>query len=87
MVHVGGWFDIFTQGTLDTFRTLQERGGDGARGRQHLVMGPWTHGTLFGRSAGQLTFPANATLPPGLPEEVTWLRYWLIGEPDAPSVA
>jgi predicted acyl esterase len=80
MVHVGGWFDLFTQGTLDAFTELQERGGPGARGRQHLVMGPWTHG-VYQRKAGELTFPENAVRPPDMPGEFEWLSFWLKGRP------
>ena len=43
-VHVGGWFDTFALGTIEAFRARQHQGGEGARGRQFLVMGPWTHG-------------------------------------------
>ncbi|WP_319695171.1 CocE/NonD family hydrolase [Streptomyces europaeiscabiei] len=35
---VGGWYDIFTQGTLDNF-TAMRRAGRSAT----LVMGPWRH--------------------------------------------
>ncbi len=42
-LHQSGWYDIFTQGTIDAFVTLQERGGPGARGNQKLLIGPWTH--------------------------------------------
>jgi len=61
-LHVGGWYDIFGQGTLDGFSAFQERGGSGAAGRQYLVMGPWTHNDLFSRQAGALTYPADAAL-------------------------
>jgi predicted acyl esterase len=61
-LHVGGWYDIFGQGTLDAFAAFKERGGSGATGRQYLVMGPWTHNDLFSRQAGALTYPANAAL-------------------------
>src|SRR5262249_47247219 len=55
VVMVGGWFDLlgFTQGTLDAFMQLQDRGGAGSR--PHLVVGPWTHGGAAGydpRAAG-----------------------------------
>lgn len=62
-LHIGGWFDIFAQGTLDAFVGYQEQGGRGARGRQRLVMGPWTHG-VFQDKAGELKFP-NGKKPPG----------------------
>ncbi|WP_086799913.1 CocE/NonD family hydrolase [Streptomyces caniscabiei] len=35
---VGGWFDIFTQGTLDNFTAMRKAGRSAT-----LVMGPWTH--------------------------------------------
>lgn len=61
-VHIGGWFDIFTQGTIDAFLGYQEHGGPRARGKQKLVLGPWTHG-VFQEKAGDLKFP-NAKQPP-----------------------
>ncbi len=61
-LHVGGWYDIFAQGTLDAFAALQRAGGDGARGRQYLVMGPWSHGSLGEREVGEIRFPADAEL-------------------------
>ena len=42
-IHVGGWYDIFLQGTIDAFVARQERGGEGAHDQQKLVIGPWTH--------------------------------------------
>ncbi|MBM3493411.1 MAG: CocE/NonD family hydrolase, partial [Armatimonadetes bacterium] len=62
-VHVGGWYDIFGQGTIDAFAGYQTRGGPGARGKQKLIMGPWTHG-IFQDRAGDLTF-RNGRTPPG----------------------
>ncbi len=63
-LHVGGWYDIFGQGTLDGFSALQSGGGSGAVGRQYLVIGPWTHGGLFSNRIGALTYPSNAELDP-----------------------
>ena len=42
-VHQGGWFDIFNQGSLDTFRGYQKKGGEGAIGEQYLVMATGGH--------------------------------------------
>src|SRR5262249_17668208 len=61
-VHIGGYFDIFAQGTLDAFVGYQEHGGSRARGNQKLIMGPWTH-AVFSDKSGDLTFP-NAKRPP-----------------------
>ncbi len=43
-LHVGGWWDIFQQGTINGFVTRQEQGGKGARGTQRLIMKPTPHG-------------------------------------------
>jgi hypothetical protein len=85
IVHVGGWFDLFPQGTIDTFTQLQERGGEGARGQQRLIIGPWTHNGLFSRRAGDLLFPANAGFPAGAPSEFAWVNFWLKGQPPIPA--
>jgi putative CocE/NonD family hydrolase len=63
-LHIGGYWDIFAQATIDAFLGYQENGGPKARGKQRLVMGPWTHGVLQ-EKAGELKFP-NAKNPPGL---------------------
>jgi predicted acyl esterase len=78
-VHLGGWYDIFGQGTIDAFQGFQTRGGAGARGRQKLVMGPWTHGVLQ-EKAGQLTF-RNSSRPPGnVHDSWRWFDHHLKGE-------
>lgn len=71
--HMGGWYDIFTQGTLDAFEGLHNNGGAGAMGRQKLLVGPWNHGG----TGGELLYP-NSTIPPG--EDLRWLAHWLKGE-------
>ena len=38
-LHVGGWYDVFLEGTLKNFVGLEQ-----AAGRQKLVVGPWQHG-------------------------------------------
>jgi uncharacterized protein len=59
-IHVGGWYDIFTQGTIDGFMGYQHLGGPGAAGKSKLIIGPWTHGGAGTTKQGQLTYPANA---------------------------
>ncbi|RLB53032.1 MAG: hypothetical protein DRJ42_13105 [Deltaproteobacteria bacterium] len=84
VVHTGGWYDIFSQGTLDAFVGYQHRGGDGARGQQKLVMGPWTHSGLSQAGLqGELLYPDHAAAPTGLPSIlITWLLYYLGLTPD-----
>jgi predicted acyl esterase len=59
-IHIGGWYDIFTQGTIDGFLGYQHQGGPGARGKSKLIIGPWTHGGAGTTKQGELTYPANA---------------------------
>ncbi|MBX7166577.1 MAG: CocE/NonD family hydrolase [Pirellulales bacterium] len=54
-VYVGGWYDIFVQGTINSFTSIQQQGEPGARGRCRLVLGPWAHGTF-----DELTYPPNS---------------------------
>lgn len=79
MRHFGGWYDVFQQGTIDAFTILQHSGGEGARGRQRLIMGPWAHG---GRPEGELDFPPQAAEHPREPSGTSWLARWLHGEPN-----
>jgi len=59
-IHIGGWYDIFTQGTIDGFRGYQHQGGPGAQGKSKLIIGPWTHGGAGITTQGELTYPTNS---------------------------
>ena len=77
-VHIGGWYDIFAQGTINAFLGYQTKGGPQARGKQKLIMGPWTHG-VFVEKAGELTFP-NAKNPPTTFQDAwKWFDHYLKG--------
>lgn len=71
---VGGWYDIFSQGTIDTFTLLQEKGGPGAKGNQRLVMGGFGHRQLM----GDLKYPAEASGRP-MADMIPWFDHWLKG--------
>ncbi|MFX0095377.1 MAG: CocE/NonD family hydrolase [Candidatus Hodarchaeota archaeon] len=59
-IHVGGWYDLFQQGTLDGYIGYDDLGMEGARGKQLLIMGPFTHVTLGSNNPGELVYPENA---------------------------
>ncbi len=42
-IHIGGWYDIFQQGSIDNFVTRQNNGGPGAKGSQVLIMHGGSH--------------------------------------------
>jgi hypothetical protein len=50
MLHLAGWFDIFSESQIKAFVELQFNGGPYARGNQKIIIGPWGH----------LIFPTNA---------------------------
>jgi predicted acyl esterase len=77
-VHIGGWFDIFAQGSIDAFVGYQERGGPRAKGRQKLLMGPWTHGVLQDK-AGDLQFPKAKKPPTDFHDAWRWFDATLRG--------
>ncbi len=78
-LHIGGYWDIFAQSTIDAFVGYQIQGGPGARGKQKLLLGPWTHGVLQDK-AGELTFP-NAKRPPNnVQDHWRWFAATLKGE-------
>ena len=77
-VHIGGYFDIFAQGTIDSFVGYQEHGGPNARGKQKLIMGPWTHG-VFTEKSGDLTFPNGKRPPNNVRDQWRWFDHTLKG--------
>ena len=47
IMHIAGWYDYFTKGSLDAYTTLAElRRGDESRCPQRLVAGPWNHNCM-----------------------------------------
>ncbi|MCH9632792.1 MAG: Cocaine esterase [Chlamydiae bacterium] len=59
-VHIGGWYDVFSQGTIDAFCSWQKKGAAGAKGKQKLIMGPWTHWGSDQEQFGEFKFPQAA---------------------------
>jgi predicted acyl esterase len=79
--HVGGWYDIFLQGTLNNFAGLQANGAGLARGNQKLVVGPWTHSGEATTTQGELTYPPNSVIETQeIQNGLDWFKFWLMGE-------
>jgi len=74
-VHIGGWFDMFAQATIDAFVGRQYSGAAGARGTQKLVMGPWTHG-IGKMPVGELRFPDAERIPAAY-DAARWFGHYL----------
>jgi predicted acyl esterase len=75
-VFIGGWYDIFLQGTINSFVTIQNGGGPRARGRCFLEIGPLAHGN----ADQKVDYPNAARAPIHLVLPMNLLAYWLKGE-------
>ncbi|GAA2390174.1 CocE/NonD family hydrolase [Streptomyces glaucosporus] len=49
---IGGWFDVFLGSTLEIYRRLLHRAKDTGGPVPRLLVGPWTHDDMSGRTAG-----------------------------------
>lgn len=78
-LHIGGWYDTFIQGTLDSFTSRQKEGGEGARGTQKLVVGPWVHRLLLTTRFGDFAVPPKGYEPPYEISPKIWFDYHLKG--------
>jgi hypothetical protein len=79
--HLGGWYDIFLQGTLNAFMALQGEGKRGAGGNQKVVIGPWTHSGQTTTQQGELNYPLNsAVFESEIARAIDWFDYWLKSE-------
>jgi putative CocE/NonD family hydrolase len=80
-LYIGGWYDIFQNGTVDYWNGVRTRSKSlQARERQHLIMGPWTHGiSPKDGQVGELNFGEASNIHPGrLRKE--WFAETLKGE-------
>ena len=74
-VYWGGWYDIFQQGTINSFVTVNNEGGPRARGQCRLILGPWSHDDIK-----QLVDPRKADRYPAAGDAIRFFAYWLKGE-------
>jgi uncharacterized protein len=77
-LNIGGWFDVFLQGTLDNYTAMA------AAGRPtRLLIGPWSHRSQGGHQQGELNFGLAANersidLRTTLGDlQLDWLDQWL----------
>lgn len=74
---LGGWFDIFSQGTLRGYVGMHQKGGSPqARKMSSLIIGPWGHGPS--QKFGALDFGPTANVD-ALAIQLRWYDYFLKG--------
>ncbi len=76
-IHFGGWWDIFAQGTINSFLTRQNKGGEGARGNQVLIMKNCPHGEF---PQPDYTYRENRDELRVSHHEFAFFDHWLKGE-------
>jgi putative CocE/NonD family hydrolase len=85
-LYVGGWYDTYTRGTLENFREQRKR----QKNPVHVLMGPWIHGGVGGRSAGDASFDPEGNATDLRAIQLQWFDQWLKGLPagaaEAPPV-
>lgn len=85
--NVGGWHDIYAEGSLYNYLYLQSEGNEKARGKQKLSMGAFGHGAL----QGDLSYPGGGLISGDMQQQLRWWDYWLKGEDngimDEPAVS
>ncbi len=83
-IHVAGWYDIFAEGSLRNYTSLAAA----ARAPQRLIIGPWTHGTVFLTATAEHDFGFEASgLIDNTPGKILdWLAAAAAGEEVAEGV-
>ena len=78
---MGGWYDVFLQGTLNNFMGVRKHGREPGKSAQKVVIGPWVHN--LGNSGvetttGDVDFGECVRLDL-MNEHLRWFDYWLKG--------
>lgn len=83
VLHATGWYDVnLGPSYIKAYHDVNNFGGDNAREKQKLMIGPWKHGGLGGNVVGQITFPINAKIDfNNLKAE--WFDYWMNDKKDS----
>lgn len=77
-VHIGGWYDIFLQGTIDGFSATQAAQNSTSPSHK-LIIGPWGHKWKFAPSYGDFDPAALQQEPPHPITMTAWLDYYVKG--------
>lgn len=63
VMHVAGWYDIFIDGQIESHNLQKYYLSDAYDNKklQKIIIGPWAHQTISGRTTGDVTYPQNVT--------------------------
>lgn len=72
-VFIGGWYDIFVQGTINSYVEIHSKGGPNARGKCFLLIAPIAHGKFD----ETVNYPDAAKSPINIAAPMNILEHWL----------
>ncbi len=81
-LNIGGWYDIFLQDTITSFKAMREEGSTPEARQSKLLIGPWTHGG-FANPIGELNFGFGAAAAlidlkiDFVSFQLRWFDHWL----------
>ncbi len=84
-LNVGGWYDIFLQDTIRSFKVMREHGSTPEARQSKLLIGPWTHGGVI-NPIGELNFGFGSSAAfidlqtDFMSLQVRWFDHWLKGK-------
>lgn len=82
VLHIGGWYDIFLNGTLQGFMGMRNGAKSAqARRQQKLIIGPWSHGTNWTASYHEQEFGLHASGDAAnlAGVQLRWMERWVKG--------
>lgn len=74
-LHIGGWYDVFSRGTIENYAELRRRAGADLRREQRLIMGPWIHVPWTPEASGPLLGESFANRIDV--NQLQWFDQWL----------
>ncbi|GCD84263.1 putative peptidase [Parageobacillus thermoglucosidasius] len=78
VLHIGGWYDIFIDGTIENFQGIKKYADAKAASEQYLFIAPWYH-MPWSRYVGELDFGEHARNR--IDEiQLSWFNRWLKDE-------
>jgi len=78
-LHVGGWYDIFLQGTIDSFVAAQENSSSECKNQHKLIIGPWAHRWKEREGFGEFPTVEKGRQAPYSIQSIDWLDYHMKG--------
>ncbi|MGZ3617028.1 MAG: CocE/NonD family hydrolase [Ktedonobacteraceae bacterium] len=83
-LNVGGWYDIFLQDTIDSYKFMREHGSTQQARQSKLLIGPWAHGA-FTNPIGEMNFGFGSSAAfmdlqiDFMSFQMRWFDHWLKG--------